>query len=460
MMKSDHQLDELFRSRLENFEQSPPPYVWDRIQELQAAGRKRRLVLILRASGVAAAILLAFLLGWQLQPDQPENVIEPFVVQQEQGDQPVPKLAGKSIEVTETSPVQESAPAYETVLHTKQPLAQVVGKTETEQSQGALPAEKEEALPLLNARSANLKSTTTRNLRLDKLKEKRQGLAVELSGAELALVEFNKQQAGNKSADRDGFWMVGAMITPVYAVNQSSYDAAYASNMTRSGGSGSLQLGGGLSLEYKAGKRWSVQSGLYYSKLEEASGNTPSRNMQYDFVSGDAEYNYFNTSVMVEKGAMLINASAGVVELDNLPEGTRLSTSLESVQANREVILSHSQFEQQFEYIEIPLMASYQLLDKTFRFRLLGGVNAGFLIGNNAYMQNSEGLSRIGKTKDMNRISYSTSFGFGLGYRLTDRLELRVDPQLKYYLGSLNDNPSVTYKPYSFGVFTGINYRF
>ncbi len=69
MKRNEHPLDEFFRSKLMDFEQSPSPYVWDRIQERQSSGKRKRLVFFLRASGIAAAIALAFLLGreWQAE---------------------------------------------------------------------------------------------------------------------------------------------------------------------------------------------------------------------------------------------------------------------------------------------------------------------------------------------------------------------------------------------------------
>ena len=56
MKRNEHPLDEFFRSKLMDFEQSPSPYVWDRIQERQSSGKRKRLVFFLRASGIAARI--------------------------------------------------------------------------------------------------------------------------------------------------------------------------------------------------------------------------------------------------------------------------------------------------------------------------------------------------------------------------------------------------------------------
>jgi len=35
-----------------------------------------------------------------------------------------------------------------------------------------------------------------------------------------------------------------------------------------------------------------------------------------------------------------------------------------------------------------------------------------------------------------------------------------VEPRVKYFLNSLNSNSSVRYKPYIFGIYTGVSYEF
>jgi len=66
----------------------------------------------------------------------------------------------------------------------------------------------------------------------------------------------------------------------------------------------------------------------------------------------------------------------------------------------------------------------------------------------------------IGKTKDMESVAYSGSLGLGLKYGLSKRFYLNVEPRIKYYLNSLNSNSSVSYKPYTIGVYTGLSYQF
>ena len=171
-------------------------------------------------------------------------------------------------------------------------------------------------------------------------------------------------------------------------------------------------------------------------------------------------YTYYNNKVHREPtGQMVMNGSAGVIEIERLPSSVRVSASLESTEKNQ-MLLTSDDFEQRFEYVEVPLFVRYKLVDKTWNMHMLGGFSANMLVGNEVFINDGDGRSYVGKTKDMSRMNYSTSIGFGMGYRLTDKIQLNIEPQLKYYLRSLSDNPDVHFKPYSIGVYTGVSYRF
>ena len=156
----------------------------------------------------------------------------------------------------------------------------------------------------------------------------------------------------------------------------------------------------------------------------------------------------------------MMNASAGVVEIKQLPPTVRVSGVMESAGAGDELRLTNDNFNQRFEYIEIPLLVRYRLVDKIWNMEMLGGVSANMLVGNQVFLKDGGSETYIGETKDMNFMNYSASVGVGLGYRLTGKIRFNIEPQLKYYLQSLSSNPGVSFKPYSIGIYTGVSYRF
>jgi len=271
------------------------------------------------------------------------------------------------------------------------------------------------------------------------------------------IMEQNKQMFAveNKSKEKVR-WLVGAQVSPEYSNSRGSQSQVYASNMLNAS-SNLVDLGGGISVEYKKGKRWSLQSGVYYSGLGQSSGNSGNKNMEASLGS-----NYFNTVVNLDASSnrMSLNSNAGVIELKKVPSGMVLGTSLEDKTMASSVIVSQTNFIQNFEYIEIPLYLRYTLIDSKFDVVMLGGFSSNLLVGNQIFVEDNSGKSLVGKTKDMEALNYSGTLGMGFKYGLSRRIFLNVEPRMKYYLNSLNSNSSVTYKPYTFGVFTGLSYEF
>ena len=65
-----------------------------------------------------------------------------------------------------------------------------------------------------------------------------------------------------------------------------------------------------------------------------------------------------------------------------------------------------------------------------------------------------------GETTGLRNIVYSGVIGLELGYEITNRITLTIEPRLNRYINSLNSSKSVNYKPYQIGVATGLTYSF
>jgi len=155
-----------------------------------------------------------------------------------------------------------------------------------------------------------------------------------------------------------------------------------------------------------------------------------------------------------------MNSSAGVIQFSSIPSGVILGANSADKSMVSAVIVSNAQFTQNFDYLEIPMILRYTLIDSKFNVEMIGGFSSNLLVGNQTYMEGSNYRSLVGKTMDMQTFNYSGTLGLGLKYGLSKRIFLNVEPRMKYFLNSLNSNSSVTYKPYTIGVFTGLSYQF
>ncbi len=471
-MRKDKNLDELFRDKLQNYEQEPPAYLLENILSAVAGERRKKKLIFWRVAGVAAALLIAFVAGWQLNDGDIPDMKRPVVV----GQSSTPaKSSEAQIQSERVTPAGEKTSATSTLTSnevnstTQNIQSQSINRNSksgatTLASESTPVASTNESLlmkPLKNLYRM-IKSETKNSNTLQAKKNDVNSPAPIQKSIDQQIMELNKRMltAENTSKEK-ARWLVGAQVSPEYNVSRGSQSQAYSSNMLRSSSANQVDLGGGISVEVKKGKRWSLQSGVYYSGLGQTAGNSSSsggKDLQYS----NAGSNYFASAVKVDASTnrISVNSNAGVIELTKIPSGLTLGTSLEDNALTSSVIASATSFIQDFEYIEIPVYVRYTLIDAKFDVVMLGGLSSNLLVGNQVFVEDASGKSLVGKTKDMETMNYSGTLGLGIKYGLSNRLFLNIEPRMKYYLKSLNSNSSVSYKPYTIGVFTGLSYEF
>ena len=470
-MKKDKNLDELFRDKLLNYEQEPPAYILDHVLNGVAGERRKRKIVFWRMAGVAAALLLAFVAGWQLNVNDGKTLNQPLVANQPIVQEP----AAETKIVTEQKESAKELGSEELSLALVAESEKMGEKTSVSLA-GKIVKHNEPTLVAANEGSTMLQplkglfrlltSDTESGNSLQVRKSDLIAAESTVKSIDQQIMEQNQQLmlAQNETAKKSR-WLVGAQVSPAYNVSRSSHAKAYASNMLNAS-SNPVDLGGGISVEYKKGKRWSLQSGVYYSGMGQSSGNTSNSNQNVansPVVGSDHGKEYFNTNVNIDAwtSKMAINSTAGVIEFSSVPDGIVLGTNLEDkTMTSSAVVVSDARFIQNFEYIEIPLYVRYTLIDSKFDVEMMGGFSSNVLVGNQTFMESNTGKSLVGSTQDMETMNYSGTLGIGLKYGLSKRLYLNVEPRVKYYLNSLNGNSAVSYKPYTVGVFTGLSYEF
>ncbi len=480
-MTKNKNMDELFRDKLQNYEKAPPAHLLENVLAAAGGVKRNQKLIYWRIAGIAAAVLLAFIAGWQFNARNEEDLKQQSVVSRN----PVPGTI--SPEQFQKDQGLENTPSASSSLQVASADVSVQEKNDKHQKiEGSSKREKiaSPAKNLLLASNAgtvlvkplksikgfiNPEAEPKNTLQIQKIQKenKDRGEWAEKS-IDQQIMEQNQQMIRTENQVRGkARWLVGAQVSPAYSVARSSHSQQYASNMLNSESASPLELGGGLSVEYKPSKRWSLQSGVYYSGLGQTSGNSSNNyngndRKDFSFASSDRGSEYLNTNVSIDANTnkMLMNSTAGVIEFSGVPSQIVMGASLEDKSMAPTVIVSDARFIQNFEYIEIPLYLRYTLIDARFDVEMLGGFSSNLLVGNQTWLENSAGKSLIGKTKDMEAMNYSGTLGVGLKYGLSKRIFLNVEPRIKYYLNSLNSNSSVTYKPYTIGVFTGLSYEF
>ena len=463
-------LDELFREKLLNYEQDPPAYLLENILKGSAVDRNRRRFLIWKFAGVAAAVLIVFIAGWQFM-NMNGGMHEPKIVVQQDPSTEVKKEVNVVPEKNlvpaknQNTFVQTNVLPADTKSDLNLQVAALAKNKEMKSSSGSIlniRIDNSEIMNLVKAKSGRISTFQRFSNTLHEMKGYKTDENQQLLSFDQQIMEQNQQHlAGQNESRKDIRWIVGAQVSPAYNVTRSSHSTFYASNMLNPSSNTPVELGAGISVEYKPGKRWSLQSGVFYAGLSETSQNSSFINGKSNTLA-DRGAEYMNAPVTIDSKAktMSINSSAGVIEISGIPSEIILGSSLDSKNIAPSVVVSDAQFTQNFQYIEIPLYLRYTILDAGFDIEMLGGFSSNVLVGNETLMESSNVKSLVGKTQDMQSMNFSGTIGLGFKYGLSKHIFLNVEPRIKYYLNSLNSSSSVTYKPYTFGVFSGISYQF
>jgi hypothetical protein len=120
----------------------------------------------------------------------------------------------------------------------------------------------------------------------------------------------------------------------------------------------------------------------------------------------------------------------------------------------------NNSLKQNYSYLELPVFLRYKVIDKALDVNVIGGLSYNFLVNNSVYTMNEGNRYSIGKTDGLSIMTFSSSFGMGMEYAFTKNISLNLEPTFRYYLNPFKNIDGADIHPYSFGVFSGISFRF
>ena len=190
----------------------------------------------------------------------------------------------------------------------------------------------------------------------------------------------------------------------------------------------------GVLADYKVGTHWSFQTGLTYSNTN-ITVNPKTIYAQSDN-KGHVQYR--------------INTSSGYCYV--LPSFSNTPAIGDSLNA---VASAHSLL-----YIGIPIAVKYKIVKGRFSFNAITGLSANFLLQGKIETTVIKGANNepevVNNIQGLKKIYFSGLTGLGVEYNLGKRLALSFDPTLRVALNSINHNAPVKSYPNSFGFATGL----
>jgi hypothetical protein len=251
-------------------------------------------------------------------------------------------------------------------------------------------------------------------------------------------------------------WSVAAMASPTYYSSFNSGSDALSKQLSATE-QPLVSYSGGVAFSYKVSKRFSIQSGLYYSSLGQKvdgissySGFTP-----YGNSKGDHNFEVLTTNGTVQTSNpdvfLTANISGRIVTAYTKDVFDPNKASLQPV---------NSSLDQNFSYLELPVVVKYKIIDKSIGINVIGGLSYNLLVHNTVYTTIDGSRYHVGETSGLNPLTLSSSIGMGMEYNISGKLSLNLEPTFRYYLSPFSATTSSFIHPYSFGIFSGLSYKF
>jgi len=464
-------IDKIFNRKLRHHGQEPPSDVWDHIREELDLGRERKRFAWIIPAAASVAVVAVLSLSYLLIRDTDKNKLvterqisaDSVIEEKEQSIPVYVDQRDREEEIAEAEIAKEKeimSEEHVMLAEMDVPVDKIIGDNDM--------SVKFEGITDLSRPEAGLKYLKMNYLsRLDfdvyhrEIKPVRSyDRPVYEYPAESELGELYVYDLPPDENDVDNKWAIGSRVSPLFSYrNLSAKGSALKSNSYYDQiESGLVAYAGGVNVNYLPTTRFSIQSGIYYSKLGLSVG--------YD-------YYYENlapaeiTSASVYKFNSVSNSS-GIINVENNSQVDYTTNSDDSWErtsyfggiSELNVRVFEGDIIQNFEYLEIPMILRYKLIDRKLDFNFLGGMSTNFLIGSNVYYQEGGTREKVGKTTDIKTVNYSSIFGFGIDYAISKRLNVNLEPTFRYYINSINLSSSISSHPYSMGIFTGMTFYF
>jgi hypothetical protein len=439
-------IDLAFRNGLKDYEVLPPPDLWNCIDGRLT--RKAMPFYLIRAAAFLAIAMTMSVLAYLWVGKTSSMTDNSVIALDQESSSPLHNSLNINIPMAKGKPVPK-----ETVI-----IALAENSSVAEQS----PVLDNQITGIITLPQANLMMpVNTSSLSIVRNQSSFSGTNANSFSTGSINQEYQDYLTGNYTEDntvnKTGRWSIAALASPTYygKINTSSDNL---SKQIMASEQAVVSYSGGVALAYNVNKRLSIQSGLFYSSVgQDLEGiNSFAGFQKYDNTKGD-----HNFEVLTTNGTVYTN-NADVFLSANTNSDRIITNYNRDVFDPQKASLDYinNDMRQSFSYLELPVFLRYKVIDKTVGFNLIGGFSYNLLVDNSVYTVIDGNKYMIGSTEGLNMFSVSSSLGMGMEYKFSSKLSLNLEPTFRYYLNTFNNEAGSQFHPYSFGIFSGISYKF
>lgn len=440
MVNKGADIDLIFRNGLKDLEVLPPVGVWGAIYP--SIRKRQKPYILLRSAAIIAVLVSLSVLAYRWGTGITSLSENPVLALDEES------IMNRN---SDAIPLVAAGPQKTAVINERkaiQPVNSTVKPEEIAGVQSTLPSP-----ALISERNF----FSNRLSLLQPVKNQGKGMlfliADNSAGTSYSLYEGYEYESPKSSS---GKWSLTALASPTYNMRSGLGNDEISEQMSTSEQS-KISYSGGLGVSYRITDRLSVQSGLYYTSIGQQIENIYSFSgfNRYDNTKSDHNFE------VLTSGGIIYTDNEDVFLLDN-SGGRVLTTYTKDVFDPGKANLSYvnNTLRQTFSYLEMPLILRYKVIDKTFDFNVIGGLSYNMLVNNTVHTFAEGNKYNVGKTEGLNPFMVSSSLGMGMEYNLSGKVSLNLEPMFRYYLNPFSDMAGIKTHPYSFGIFSGLSYKF
>jgi len=411
-------IDRVFQENLKDLEIYPNKRVWNNIEgHLRPTTAKKPIALWKKLSGIAVMLLAFVSVGSYFFNTNQNTPIQPQVTESS----------------VETSTDDLEAPMNPVFIKSNSDLAESTTevKSPRKTQQTIFVKKANNNVIVTNNEIATVYSNIESKYIIDK-----DEFLEELYESESITARMERIPENNKlTATEDKKWSVGPTVAPIFynsLQNGSPLNDALSENTKTSDNALSI----GVKINYQLSNKFFIQSGV--NKVEMAY-NTQGVNALIS--SSKNTSSNINTN---KSGIILTPTPTG----QGSTSGNELSKSSVSGELN-----------QSLEYYELPIEMKYSLYDKKLGLNLVGGFSTLILSDNSVSLVTQNLVTDLGSANNLNDFNFSGNLGFDVDYKINKSWYLSVAPMFKYQFNTYS-NSSGNFRPYYFGLYSGLNYKF
>jgi len=457
-MKDIKNIDRLFQEKFRDFEQHPPPNLWNKINDqLSGKPKKNKGVIWFWLTGIAAGLAILLTINYPfsttITPDTQTPVIHNTTDTDTQTTIKPPQIEVADAE-NNTNISNQKETAYSKTSTLSNPSSQKKYNNTKHINNHSIPSIKSTtyknaivANVIINDSQTNVKTNVTKpnnqKSKIDvKIINEKESLIKEQSEKEvIANNDINKKSLNEIPEDvtiidnqdvKTNKWTLTTMAAPVlfnsFNTKASSIDSKFDNNIHQ----GQYSTAYGVQLAYQIDERLSVQTGFH-----------------------KVDYAYRTEQVYVPLNSIAERSDINLSSVFNMrdfkaPPNQFGVTSTE---------IDSGSLMQIFGYFEVPLEIKYKIIDGIVDLNLLGGFSTLIKNKDEIYYQIDKFSEKINANSGLNTINLTGNIGVELDYQISNKVYVNVTPTFKVHANTFNKNTN-GFSPYAVGVYSGLNYRF